>query len=208
MTLREHAPRCLPLSSKNTDEGFTKWTSSEGGNIVGEGNRWEGSLPNHDRMDKLNGNVLGICTTAAIAKSDEFSPLVKPLGHIVAGQGNSFGLIHQGKACHPSSLKYVGCYLRECSRLLDFARTVHGAVSPPDRESGSLRECRHKGTGAGAETWPYDGSLVRVRNKQRITLTLTGETRRTHGLAKPLAYTRPSHIAGHLVLLAETALPF
>ena len=28
MTLREHAPRCLPLSSKNTDEGFTKWTSS------------------------------------------------------------------------------------------------------------------------------------------------------------------------------------
>ncbi len=27
MTLREHAPRCLPLSSKNTDEGFTKWTS-------------------------------------------------------------------------------------------------------------------------------------------------------------------------------------
>src|SRR6266702_5192555 len=155
--------------------------ASEGGNIVGEGNRWEGSLPNRDRMEKLNGNVLGICTTAAIAKSDEFSPLVKPLGHIVAGQGNSFGLIHQGKACHPSSLKCVGCYLRECS---------------------------HKGTGAGAETWPYDGSLVRVRNKQRITLTLTGETRRTHGLAKPLAHTRPSHIAGHLVLLAETALPF
>src|SRR6266702_4291137 len=28
VTLREHAPRCLPLSSKNTDEGFTKWTSS------------------------------------------------------------------------------------------------------------------------------------------------------------------------------------
>src|SRR6266702_818109 len=29
VTLREHAPRCLPLSSKNTDEGFTKWTSSD-----------------------------------------------------------------------------------------------------------------------------------------------------------------------------------
>src|SRR5437870_4212025 len=116
--------------------------ASEGGNIVGEGNRREGSLPNHDRMDKLNGNVLSICTTSAIAKSDQFSPLVKPLCHIVAGQGNSFGLLHQGKACHPSSLKYVGCYLRECSRLLDFARTVHGAVSPPDRESGSLREWR------------------------------------------------------------------
>jgi len=28
VTLREHAPRFLPLSSKNTDEGFTKWTSS------------------------------------------------------------------------------------------------------------------------------------------------------------------------------------
>jgi len=83
-------------------------------------------------MDKLNGNVLGICTTAAIAKGNQFPPLLKPLRHILAGQGNSFGLIHQGKACHPSSLKYVGRYVRECSRLLDFTRIVHGAVSPPD----------------------------------------------------------------------------
>jgi hypothetical protein len=105
------------------------------GHIVGEGNRRECSLPNHDRMDKLNGNVLGIYTTSAIAKSDQFPPLVKPLCYIVAGQGNSFDLIHQGKACHPSSLKEVGRDLRECSRLLDFARIVHSAVSPPDQES-------------------------------------------------------------------------
>src|SRR2546421_1359125 len=111
--------------------------ASESGHIVGEGNRREGTLPNHDRMDKLNGNMLGICTTAAIAKSDQFSPTVKPLRHIVAGQGNSFSLIHQGMTCHLSLLKYVGCYLRECSRLRDFARTVHGAVSPPDQGSGS-----------------------------------------------------------------------
>ena len=44
--------------------------TSEGGNIVDEGNRRERTLPNHDRMDKLNGNVLGICTTSAITKSD------------------------------------------------------------------------------------------------------------------------------------------
>ena len=100
---------------------------------------------------------------------------MKPLCHIVAGQGNGLGLIHQGKTCRPSSLKYVGRYLRECSRLLDFARTVHGAVSPPDQESGSL--------------------------------SLREGSHRTHGLAKPLAHTRPSRITGQMVLLAETALP-
>ena len=111
--------------------------ASESGYIVGEGNRREGSLPNHDRMDKLNGNVLSVCTTSAIAKGDEFSPLVKPLRHVEAGQDNSFSLIHQGQTCDPSSLQYVGRYLRECSRLLDCARAIHGAVSPPDQESGS-----------------------------------------------------------------------
>jgi hypothetical protein len=45
-----------------------------GGNIVGERNRQERTLPNHDRMDKFNGNVLGICTTPAIAKGDQFPP--------------------------------------------------------------------------------------------------------------------------------------
>ena len=56
--------------------------------------------------------------------------------------------------------------------------------------------------------WHFDGSPVKVRNEERISVTLTGKTRRTHGLAKPLAHTRPSHIAGQMVLLAETSLPF
>ena len=48
--------------------------ASEGGNIVGKGNRRERTLPYHDRMDELNGNVLSICTTSAIAKGDQFPP--------------------------------------------------------------------------------------------------------------------------------------
>ena len=56
--------------------------------------------------------------------------------------------------------------------------------------------------------WHFDGTPVKVRNEKSIALTLTGETRRTHGLAKPLAHTRPYRIAGQMVLLAETSLPF
>jgi len=48
--------------------------ASESGHIVGEGNCRERSLPYHDRMDKLNGNVLGICTTSTLAKGDQFPP--------------------------------------------------------------------------------------------------------------------------------------
>jgi hypothetical protein len=40
------------------------------------------------------------------------------------------------------------------------------------------------------------------------SLNLRGGSRHTYALAKPLAHTRPSHIAGQMVLLAETSLPF
>ena len=56
--------------------------------------------------------------------------------------------------------------------------------------------------------WHYNGAPVIVRNAQSIFLTLTRETRCMHGLAKRLAHTRSSHIAGQRALLAETALPF
>ena len=56
--------------------------------------------------------------------------------------------------------------------------------------------------------WHFDGAPVKVSNEKRTALTLTGETCRTYGLAKPLAHTRPSHIAGQMMLLAEASLPF
>jgi hypothetical protein len=62
-------------------------------------------------MDKLSGNVLSICATSDIVKGDQFSPLMKPLRHIVAGLSNSGSLLHQGQACHSSPLRYVGLYL-------------------------------------------------------------------------------------------------
>ena len=48
--------------------------ASESGNIIGERNRRERTLPYHDWMDKLHGNVLSLCTTSAIAKGDLFPP--------------------------------------------------------------------------------------------------------------------------------------
>ena len=104
--------------------------ASKGSDIVGERKRRQRTLPNHDWMDKLHGNVLSVCTTSTIAKSDQFPALLKPLRHVVAGPGNSFSPVHQGQAGRPSALQCVSRDAPQRRYLLGFARTVHESDLP------------------------------------------------------------------------------
>jgi len=80
-------------------------------------------------MDKLYGNVLGVCTAPTSAKGDEFAALVEALRHVVAGQSNGLGLIYQGQTRGTSSLQAISRYVRECRHPPVCARTVHCAIS-------------------------------------------------------------------------------
>jgi hypothetical protein len=90
-------------------------------------------------MDKLYGNVLGVCTAPASAKGNEFPAPVEPLRHVVAGSSQGVSLIHEAQTCCTPSLQCVSRYLRERGRLLSCARTVHGALSSREWAPGGRR---------------------------------------------------------------------
>jgi hypothetical protein len=119
----------------------------QGRGVAGEGEGGEGALAHDDRVDELDGDVLGVGGAGAVAENQQPPTSGEPVGHVAAGHAQRLGLLGQ-------RLDRRGTARERGSDVVLQRRAEHGHDSSPTARTGpfgTLRRCRggRSRTGAG-----------------------------------------------------------